>query len=80
MRILDDDNNKALDNVIIYLEMDEAKQLAAYLRDLITKNDPTQHHHTNDSTYKHEITVVIYDENKLDSLDERSKKLIREDV
>ena len=80
MRILDFDNDKSLKNIVIYLEVEEAKELFNSLKFLIEKNDPKNHVHVNDKEYKHEITMLTYDENDLSSLNERSKQLIEQDI
>jgi hypothetical protein len=79
MRIYDEDDDKALENVSLFLTVEEAKEMIDTLEGLIlqAKNTAT-HAHLNDGDYEHEITVTIYDENKLDGLHERIKKLIIE--
>jgi hypothetical protein len=43
-------------------------------------SEPASHHeHLPDREHKKEITVCIYDENKLDGFSERARKLINED-
>ena len=79
MRIYDEDNDKASENVSLFLTVEEAKEMIDTLEGLLVqaKNTAT-HAHLNDDDYEHEITVTIYDENKLDGLHERIKKLIIE--
>lgn len=36
--------------------------------------------HINDNELKHELTLVLYDEQNLVGFDERSKKLIKEEI
>jgi hypothetical protein len=78
MRILDDESNQKLDNVSIFLTQEEAKQLEGYLRKLL-ENPKLHHSHLSSSDYKKEITVCLYDEKNLNSFDQRSIKLIKED-
>ena len=78
MRILDDESDKKLDNVSIFLTKEEAVQLRGYLNQLIS-NPALQHSHLSSADYKKEITVCIYKEDNLSSFDERSKKLILHD-
>lgn len=80
MRILDSEHDKALKNVILYLRLEEAKELMDDLARLIETKNLKDHAHINDQEYKHELTVLIYDENNLSSLDERSKRLIGNSV
>jgi len=79
MRILDLDNDKPISNIILYLKIDEAKELLCDLNNLVLKNNLNLHAHVNDIEYQHEITIVLYNEKKLDMLDERSQQLIKED-
>lgn len=78
MRILDDESDKKLDNVSIFLTKEEAVQLRGYL-DQLLDNPKLQHSHMSSSDYQKEITICLYDEKNLDSLNQRSIKLIRED-
>ena len=80
MRILNLDTDKSVDEIGIYLKVDEAKELLGALSQLIEKNDLTHHIHVNDKDYKHEITLVIYDENNYKILNKRSQKLIKENL
>lgn len=80
MRIFDYKNDKALKDVTLFLKLNEAKELLSSLKDLVSSEDVTRHHHVNDDSYQHEITVTLYDENKLSSFSERSKKIIKEDI
>jgi hypothetical protein len=76
MRILDADNNKALKNINLYLTIEEAKEMLGDLENLIRNHDKNEHTHINDSEYEREIRLMLYNINKLDGFDERSKKLI----
>lgn len=78
MRILDDDSDKKLDNVSIFLTQEEAIQLRGYLNHLLD-NPKLQHSHLSSSDYKKEITICVYDDQKLENLNQRSIKLIKED-
>ena len=80
MRILALDDDKGIKEAIIYLKINEAKELLGALKQLILKNDLSQHYHISDSAYKHEITVVLYDEKNINMLNKRSQKLIEEDL
>jgi len=75
---LNDADGKALDNVLLFLTVEEAKELRHDLDDLLKKKPSTGHAHIPDADYKRELTICVYDANDLDGLDERSRKLIRE--
>lgn len=78
MRILDDESDKKLDNVSIFLTKEEAVQLRGYLNQLLD-NPKLQHSHLSSADYQKEITVCLYDEKNLENLNQRSIKLIKED-
>ena len=80
MRILDNDNDKALKNLTIYLKVCEAKELLGDLQRLVKNSNDYGHAHINDEEFIHEITLVVYDESDLKGLNNRSKKIISEDV
>ena len=78
MRILDEDKDRALEKVSLYLTRSEAMEMKDALELLL--KDPTKHHeHVLSDDYRKEITICIYDERVLDQFDERSKKLIVRD-
>jgi hypothetical protein len=80
MRILDDDGDRKLDSVTLYLTIGEAEELAADLPRLVS-SPKAKHTHVYDRDMKKELTVCIYDEKTTDGygFNERSKKLIVED-
>jgi hypothetical protein len=78
MRILDDETDKKLDTISLFLTMSEAKQLHSYLQELI-ENPKKQHIHMSSDDYQKEITLCVYNENSLEGLHERGKKLILTD-
>jgi len=80
MRILDITADTAIKNIVLYLKPEEAKDLYASLGALLNRNDFNNHEHIDDATYEHEITVVLYDEQNIESLNERSKKIILQDM
>ena len=78
MRILDEDTDKSVSAVIIYLTQAEAAELRDSLEQILA--DPVgRHEHVSSSDNAKEITVCLYDVNKLEQFDMRSKKLIQED-
>ena len=79
MRILDEDNDKALNNVSIFLTITEAKELRDTLEQLIP-HPIKEHMHVNDADYKKEITILIYEPaGDLSMLHERARRIILED-
>ena len=78
MRILDDESDKKLDTISIFLTREEAIQLRGYLNQLID-NPKLQHSHLSSTDYQKEISICLYDENDLTKLNKRSMKLIKED-
>ena len=78
MRIYNEDEDKALSNISIFLTHDEGYQLISYLEELL--KDPSYHHaHLSSNDYQKEITFCIYDDKNLDSFDPRTRKLIVDD-
>ena len=80
MRILDEDTDKKLDNVLIMLTIEEARELISYFNQLINKQTPScDHFHISSVDYQKEITVCIYEDNRPNSFSERVNKLITSD-
>lgn len=78
MRIFDSDNKQAIKHVILYLEIDEAKEMLGDLQSLIEQSNKTgQHAHINDASFEHEITLTIYKKNNLEAFDVTSQRLIK---
>lgn len=75
MRILDTVSDNPLENVVLYLTFPEALELRDSLDELL-KKPLNNHAHVADENFQKEITVCIYDENKLNGLNERSINLI----
>ncbi|MEL7432193.1 MAG: hypothetical protein AAGI90_06705 [Chlamydiota bacterium] len=78
MRILDEQSDKKLDTISIFLTEEEAVQLRGYL-DQIIDNPKLQHAHLSSEDYKKEITICIYDKKDLEGFHPRSIKLIEKD-
>ncbi|MCF7852744.1 MAG: hypothetical protein K9M07_05850 [Simkaniaceae bacterium] len=78
MRILDDESDRKLDTISVFLTKEEAIQLRSYLSQLIDK-PKLQHAHLSSDNYQKEITVCIYDEKDLEGFHPRSIKLIEKD-
>jgi hypothetical protein len=79
MRILDQDNDRAIGSVFLLLTRQEALQLHGLVACLL--KDPTTHAHVPSDDYSKEVTVAAYDPEHPEAgdLGERALKLIRED-
>jgi hypothetical protein len=64
LRILDDESDRKLDNVSIFLTKEEAVQLRSYLIQLLD-NPKLQQCHLSSTDYQKEITICLYDEKNL---------------
>jgi hypothetical protein len=78
MRILDEDGDKVIDRVTLYLLMTEAREFRDSLNALIS-NPIERHEHISSADFNREITVCIYDPAHLESFDDRSKKILSDD-
>ena len=78
MRILDQNADKSLNDILIYLTYDEALELKSSLDDLLERPS-NNHSHISSKDYSKELTVCIYDENNLTGFNERSTTLIKND-
>ena len=80
MRILDEDSDKRLDNVLLVLTVAEARQLKAYLHQLIDVQSSTcDHFHVSSDDYQKEITICLYSPENVDNFHPRIKRLIAHD-
>lgn len=78
MHILEEDSDKSIDNVTLYLTYSEALEFRDSLNDLL-KNPANNHAHISNESFLKEITICIYDKNNLKGFNERSLRLILED-
>jgi len=78
LRILDDESDKKLDVVSVFLTREEAEQFRSYLNQLLDK-PKLQHAHLSSDNYQKEITICLYDEKNLEGFHPRAIKLIKED-
>ncbi len=79
MRILNQDDNKSIRNVLLMLTVKEAAELKDDLERLLSKKVLNDHSHINDSEYIHELSLALYDTNNIGEFNERTKKLILHD-
>lgn len=75
MHILDNDTDKSIDQVTLYLTPSEAGELRDKLA-AILKSHQNDHAHINDTAFTKEITICTYDLEHLDHFDERSRRLL----
>ncbi|MBX7067639.1 MAG: hypothetical protein K1X28_10455 [Parachlamydiales bacterium] len=74
------ETDKKTENISLFFTHDEALQLKAYLDQFLAKPiDRGLHFHLNSEDYQKQITVCIYDPNKINQLHPRARKLILED-
>lgn len=78
MRILDENADKKLDAVTLFLTKEEALQLRSDLDHLLAK-PKLNHTHLSSEDYQKENTVCIYDEKDLEGFHPRAIKLIEKD-
>ena len=79
MRILDEEGDKALNRVTLYLTRSEALELRDSIEALL--NELSRHHeHIPDADFSKELTVCIYDPNSITTFDDRSRRLITLDA
>ena len=79
MRILDEISDKPLENIIIYLTYKEAQELKDSIEELL-KEPYNNHTHITDFDSNREITLCVYDVNKLIGFDEISIRIIKNDT
>jgi hypothetical protein len=77
--MLDETSNQSVKNLTLLLEKTEAIQLIGYLEDLVSGESPNEHFHLNDTSYTKEITLALYEDERLDGFSDRYKLLIAED-
>lgn len=79
MRILNNDTDKKIDQVTLFLNAAELRQLIGYAKQLIEK--PSEDHfHLSSEDYQKEITICIYNPDTVQNFDSRSQKLLNEDI
>ena len=81
VRLLDEDSDRALTRLALYLTAKEAKQMGKALEDLAIRLEEGRpdHVHVDDREYEHHLTLVLYSPDDLDGLQPRYRKLILED-
>ena len=77
MHIYDSNNDKTVDNVVLYLTPEEAKELFDDLG-RVMKNPCGNHAHVSSSDYQRELTVCVYRKEDIDTFDKRSRQILEE--
>jgi hypothetical protein len=78
MRLLNEDANKPLDRLTIYLTQSEAEELRDSVV-LLLKEPCGNHSHVPSSDFQKEITVCIYSPESISTFNERSQRLLLND-
>jgi hypothetical protein len=78
MYIIDDDNNTKLDSVTLLLNKVEAKQFLGYLKQLLEENPKSDHYHLESDDFQQEITICLYEHDKLDNFSDKINKIIND--
>lgn len=79
MRFLDEESNRILNRVSVFLTESEANELRDTL-DLLLKDSNVHHEHVSSDDFQKELTISIYDKRKIDSYDDRAQSLILSDI
>jgi NAD(P)H-dependent FMN reductase len=81
MRLLDEDSDRALKKVALYLTVAEARKVRKALDQLGARLEAgrVEHVHVDDREYEHHLTLVLYSPDDADSFEPRYRRLIRED-
>ncbi len=79
MRLFDQEKKKSIADILLLLTSEEASELRDELERLLTESKENNHGHISDSSFTKEITISIYDANKIEGFSHRIKKLIIED-
>jgi hypothetical protein len=78
MRILDNDTDKPIRNVLIMLTSSEWKYLADTIKQLTA--DKGDHIHVSDDIFSREVTIAIYTPDNLKFFHPRVRELIEKEV
>ena len=79
MRILNQDKDESIKNLLILLTPEEASELRDDLEQLLSQNLSQNHAHISDYDFQREITIAIYKSDNCHFFDDRTKRLISED-
>ncbi|WP_058487096.1 hypothetical protein [Defluviitalea phaphyphila] len=77
MRILDQEADKVIKNILLLLTPSEASELKDDLERILSENKEGEHSHICDINYEHEVTIAIYEDETINSFNNRIKKLLK---
>ncbi|MEG0472580.1 MAG: hypothetical protein RR588_09610 [Solibacillus sp.] len=81
MRLLDQERDVCIKDIVVLLTYEEAFELRADLDQLLESKRKDFHVHLDDKEYKREITIALYEEGKkYKNFNERINQLICEDL
>jgi hypothetical protein len=75
MRLLNEDEDKGINRILLLLTKSEAMELRDAI-DLLLNDAGDRHEHVSSEDYKKEVTIADYDEAKLNNFNERARRLI----
>jgi hypothetical protein len=78
LRILDEDNDRSISRITLFLSRQEAVNLSTALAALL-EGPSGRHEHVDSDDFSKELTVCIYAPSDLSGFNDRSKKLIEFD-
>lgn len=77
MRIYDFDNDRTIDNVVLYLTPAEARELYNGLARVI-ETPRRVHVHISSNDYQRELTLCVYRKEDIETFDEKSRQILEE--
>jgi hypothetical protein len=81
VRLLDEDSDRALSRLALYLTPHEAERIRQELDRLIrgAERGRLEHTHVDDGEYEHHLTLVLYTPERVGEFQPRWRRLILED-
>jgi hypothetical protein len=82
MRLLDEESDRTVKKLALYLTPKEAEEVRKALDSLLSdaERGKMEHVHLNDREYEHHLTLVIYWTERADEFQPRWRRLIVEDT
>lgn len=77
MRIYDFDNDRTIDNVVLYLTPAETRELYNGLARVI-ETPRRVHVHISSNDYQRELTLCVYRKEDIETFDEKSRQILEE--
>jgi hypothetical protein len=81
MRLLDEETDRTLRKLALYLTPEEAREVRDALEQLLIDRETVrlEHVHVDDREYEHHLTLVVYTAEQVDELQPRYRRLIIDD-